>query len=82
MGIYLAGYDSQEIGRLPADQLAGLAETLAWKRDAVVFRVEAPEPGLELEWTDPQTPREGDFYYLRVTETDGHMAWTSPIYVP
>ena len=33
-------------------------------------------------WRDPEPPESGDFYYLRVTEADGHMAWTSPIYLP
>ena len=32
-------------------------------------------------WRDPETPASGDFYYLRVTETDGNMAWTSPIHL-
>jgi len=68
-----------------ASQVA-LAEIV--KGDAVVFRLEdfaargASEASLQFDWTDGETPEAGDFYYLRVTETDGHMAWTSPVYVP
>ncbi len=52
------------------------------KRDRVVHRVENAGPSLRLDWVDAETPAPGDFYYLRVTEADGHMAWTSPLYVP
>lgn len=47
-------------------------------------------PGLDLiegEWEDAEAladlPRAGDavFYYLRVTEADGRMAWSSPIWI-
>jgi hypothetical protein len=37
---------------------------------------------LDLTWTDP-APREGvaSFYYVRVFQVDGEMAWSSPIWV-
>jgi hypothetical protein len=40
--------------------------------------------GIEVRdvWRDPEPPGPGDFYYLRITEADGHMAWTSPIQLP
>ncbi len=32
-------------------------------------------------WTDPE-PLEGDNrYYLRIEQTDGNMAWSSPVWV-
>lgn len=36
---------------------------------------------VEFEWQDPQPPRSGDVYYLRATQHNHHMAWTSPIYI-
>ena len=32
-------------------------------------------------WDDPGKTRTGDYYYFRVTTTDGSMAWTSPVVV-
>ena len=52
------------------------------KRDRVAFRQEGPKLAMRLDWVDPEAPVTGDFYYLRVRETNGHMAWTSPIYFP
>ncbi len=34
-----------------------------------------------LSWKDKEKEREVDYYYLRVTQTDGAMAWSSPVYV-
>ena len=33
------------------------------------------------EWLDKAEARSGDYYYLRVIQRDGHMAWSSPIWV-
>ena len=32
-------------------------------------------------WVDDSPPQGGDFYYLRVVQRDGEMAWTSPVWV-
>ena len=32
-------------------------------------------------WTDPDEPADGDYYYVRVTQLDGKMAWSSPWWV-
>lgn len=34
-----------------------------------------------LSWEDKGREREVDYYYLRVIQADGAMAWSSPIYV-
>jgi|GEM_PF-885398 len=34
-----------------------------------------------LEWTDPEPLNDSTWYYLRVTQEDGHMAWSSPVWV-
>lgn len=37
---------------------------------------------LSLEWVDPDgRERESDYYYVRLTQDDGEMAWSSPIWV-
>ncbi len=33
------------------------------------------------EWVDHSPARNGDFYYLRVTQVDEEMAWASPVWV-
>ena len=33
---------------------------------------------LQFEDTDP--PRDGDYYYVRITQRDGHQAWAGPIW--
>ena len=39
------------------------------------------ESEAQFEWTDPD-PRSGrHYYYVRVQQTDGNMAWASPIWV-
>ncbi len=35
----------------------------------------------EFEWVDEKRERETDYYYARVTQEDGAMAWSSPIWV-
>ena len=36
---------------------------------------------LELAWVDTEQAGDSDYYYLRITQQDGHGAWTSPIWV-
>jgi hypothetical protein len=35
----------------------------------------------EFEYTDRATPKSGDYYYVRVRQVDGAMAWSSPWWV-
>jgi hypothetical protein len=34
-----------------------------------------------IDWRDPEPPKEEHYYYLHVVQADGHMAWSSPIWV-
>ncbi len=47
--------------------------------------LEAFDPGSSLDqefaYVDLETPLPGDYYYLRVTQIDGEMAWSSPWWV-
>jgi hypothetical protein len=42
----------------------------------------APDPPREttLEWEEPTSAEQGAYEYLRVTQVDGQMAWSSPIW--
>ncbi len=35
----------------------------------------------QFEYIDSSNPNPDDYYYLRVTQTNGHQAWSSPIWV-
>ncbi|MGH0032852.1 MAG: CehA/McbA family metallohydrolase [Myxococcota bacterium] len=71
--------DSFTLDVRAADEIAKV-EIL--KNGRVAYRRLLSAVEVEDRWRDPQAPESGDFYYLRVTESSGHMAWTSPIYVP
>jgi hypothetical protein len=34
-----------------------------------------------MDWVDPETPVREHFYFLRVTQEDGQMAWSSPVWI-
>jgi hypothetical protein len=34
-----------------------------------------------VEWTDPEPIRGETYYYVRVTQSDNHFAWSSPLFV-
>src|SRR5262249_51741109 len=36
---------------------------------------------IEFEYGRTEPPRETDYYYLRVIQQDGEMAWSSPIWI-
>ena len=37
--------------------------------------------GIELEWGDPADPADEHSYYTRLTQTDGQMACSSPVWI-
>lgn len=51
--------------------------------DTVTLRRVNPEAPAErtFEFVDTDSPERGDYYYLRVRQTNGAMAWSSPIWV-
>jgi hypothetical protein len=49
-----------------------------------VARLASPRPGprsVRVDWTDPSPSGGRNAYWLRITQADGEMAWSSPIYV-
>jgi len=51
------------------------------KDGEVVFCKEENKLDVSIEWKDPELPKRRHFYYLRVVQTDGQMAWSSPIWI-
>jgi hypothetical protein len=51
--------------------------------DRVSLQVVNPDGDLdrELEFIDTDGVAPGDYYYIRVTQLDGHQAWSSPFWV-
>ncbi len=51
------------------------------KNNRVVKSWEQPGDRGEFEFTDGKPEQPVDYYYLRVTQADGEMAWSSPVWV-
>jgi hypothetical protein len=88
------GVPDRPLEDLPAADLAfGLGELTAGPRDhdfTVVRNVDRvsvqlvpPDAPLDqsFEWTEAGPAAAGDYYYLRVRQIDGAMAWSSPWWV-
>jgi hypothetical protein len=51
------------------------------KNNKDVFQIEPDSLDAELDWKDGDMAEDGDYYYLRVEQEDGAMAWSSPIWI-
>ena len=70
--------DSSERSRLRADAATALG--LSSVGDAVAVR--HGEYSATVRWNDRRDPDDGpDWYYVRVTQHNGHVAWSSPVWV-
>ncbi|MCB1644582.1 MAG: hypothetical protein KDI36_03975 [Pseudomonadales bacterium] len=51
-------------------------------RDRITWALTRPDvPSFQyFEFTDFSQPRAGDYYYLKIEQTDDHVAWTSPLF--
>jgi hypothetical protein len=51
--------------------------------DTISAQLVPPDPSLDqvFEYADLEPARAGDYYYLRVRQVDGSMAWSSPWWV-
>ncbi len=49
----------------------------------IVHRIVRPEEyTAEIEWVDERSENDtGDFYYVRVRQHNGHLAWSSPVWI-
>lgn len=51
------------------------------KNNREIDRAGAGATDLSATLRDREAPRPGDYYYLRITQADGQMAWASPIFI-
>ena len=57
-------------------------ERITVVKNNVDIHVQRPDAAdVTFTWPDPEPARDGDYYYLRVEQADGAMAWGSPIWV-
>ena len=74
--------------RLPLSELRGgrlerLLPIENYPRDSVTLRRVRPDGPRDLtfSYTDTDTPRQGDYYFVRVRQLNDAMAWSSPVWV-
>jgi hypothetical protein len=51
------------------------------KNNEDVHTWERPTNGVDVVWDDASEAKTGDYYYVRVTQEDGEMAWSSPVWL-
>ncbi|MCY3971434.1 MAG: DUF3604 domain-containing protein [Acidobacteria bacterium] len=74
--------------RLPLSELQGgrlekLLPIEGYHRDSVTLRRVRPDGPRDLtfSYTDTDSPRQGDYYFVRVCQLNDAMAWSSPVWV-
>jgi len=73
-------------GRYRVYGVAPLEEIVIWRADLanksfeIVYSIRPNGLDAEGSWRDSSPPRRG-LYYLRARQTDGEMAWSSPIWI-
>ena len=51
------------------------------RNNRVIYHVEGKSDDVEIKWEDIQPLDSVTGYYVRVTQSDCHMAWSSPVWV-
>lgn len=59
---------------------APLVQVDVIRANQVVYSAPAAGSEARFEWTDQSPPREDVWYYVRVRQQDGQLAWSSPIW--
>ncbi len=67
-------------GESPISEVAIIREDPRYPVETWNFNPPLLDTGL-LEWTDPDLLEDSTWYYLRVKQEDGHLAWSSPVWV-
>jgi len=67
--------------RFQIEGTAPISSAVVIKNNREIFQQGSSTPSLAAELTDKAETQGTDFYYLRVTQEDGEMAWASPIWV-
>jgi hypothetical protein len=91
LSVTVNGHGMGEEYSAPADEARAIEVKVAGTSDIanievlrsneVIQRVEPGEPALKLRFEDDDPLDGPTWYYVRVTQTDGAMAWSSPIWV-
>lgn len=58
-----------------------LKEVTVVRNGREVFTVAPGEEDCTVAWTDTEAPPPGTYYYVRVVQADGHVAWASPVWI-
>jgi hypothetical protein len=76
-------WKSQEAPKLQIRVLgtAPLAKVEVLKDSEVVKTFQSKQSDLREEWTDPKPTAGVHYYYLRVQQSDGELAWGSPVWI-
>lgn len=68
--------------RIHAEGTAPISNVDIIKDFVYVYSAEPNQPAVEFEWTDDESRPPGlSWYYVRIQQADGQMAWCSPIWV-
>src|SRR5262249_29834792 len=84
-GSHLTG-DEFKTNQAPALQLAvmgtgPLARIDIIKDSEVVESLQPGKPEYRGTWTDPKPEAGAHYYYIRVQQNDGELAWSSPLWI-
>lgn len=80
MGAELAGEETPEFV-IRVRGTAPVARLVVVKDNEAVYAAEPRRRTVDLSWRDQQGPRGTSFYYVRVEQSDGQLAWSSPFWV-
>lgn len=72
---------AQKLVRFQVEGTARLASIAVVKNNRVVHEKSAKGDSLASEYLDTEATVGTDFYYLRIIQEDGEMAWASPVWV-
>lgn len=72
---------SKAVIELEIHACSPIKEVCIVKDGSTVFKSAPNRLDVKLSWTDPEPVRRQHYYYARVMQIDGHIAWSSPIFV-
>ena len=84
-GAYSIALSDERILWLFGDTWIGKVRDNRRLEAVIVKNTAALQQGADLleswEWTDPEPAQQGDYYYARISQTDGHWIYSSPIWI-
>ena len=80
MGAELAGEETPELV-IRVRGTAPVARLVVVKDNEIAYSAEPGDRTVDLSWRDQEGPQGTSFYYVRVEQSDGQLAWSSPFWV-